>query len=176
MYFYHISNILISKHKNPSFGGHEIYKLGEPLLGHRNYILSSSDLCSGVEKQIIKEIMNFYYMKYGHALAQKKSCPGSHEFTISIDYSSVTSVITINSLCQNSAQDYRRMTLFTRKLCTIGVEEMVVIFKIWHLLTTQVIHTNGVICFWRRRYMYSQTTEDEVAILTNGSPQLLMLA
>ena len=100
----------------------------------------------------------------------KKSCPGSHEFTISIDYSSVTSVITINSLCQNSAQDYRRMTLFTRKLCTIGVEEMVVIFKIWHLLTTQVIHTNGVKCFWRRGYMYSQTTEDDVAILTNGSP------
>ena len=76
MYFYHISNILISKHKNPSFGGHEIYKLGEPLLGHRNYILSSSELCSGEEKKIIKGIMNFYYMKYGLALSQKYPAPG----------------------------------------------------------------------------------------------------
>ena len=39
-------------------------------LGHHKYILSLADLYLGVEKKIFNELMQFYYMTYGHALAQ----------------------------------------------------------------------------------------------------------
>ena len=57
--------------KNPCPGGHESYNFGRLFLGHHYFILSVSDLCLGVEKKIFKEIMHFYYIAYGHALAQE---------------------------------------------------------------------------------------------------------
>ena len=50
------------KHKNPCPVGHEIYNFSRPFLGHHYNILSLSDLCLGVKKNIFKEIMNFHYM------------------------------------------------------------------------------------------------------------------
>ena len=47
-----------------ALGGHEIYNFGRPFLGHHYYTLSLSDLCLGVEKTIVKEIMHFHYMTY----------------------------------------------------------------------------------------------------------------
>ena len=64
------------KHQNPSLGGHEIYNLGKPFIGHHHYILSLSDPCLGVAK-IFKEIMHFHYMTYGHALTQELLPRGS---------------------------------------------------------------------------------------------------
>ena len=51
-------------HKNPCQGGQEIYNFGGPFRGHHNCILSLSNLCLGVEKNIFKEIMHFHYMTY----------------------------------------------------------------------------------------------------------------
>ena len=50
--------------KNPCPRGHESYNFGWPFLGHHDYILSLSDICMGVEKKILKEIMHFHYMTY----------------------------------------------------------------------------------------------------------------
>ena len=44
--------------------GHEIYNFGSLFFSHHNYFLSSSDLCLGVEKKVLKEIMHFHYMTY----------------------------------------------------------------------------------------------------------------
>ena len=41
---------------------YEIYNFGTPFLGHHYYTLSLFDLCLGVEKKIVKEIMQFHYM------------------------------------------------------------------------------------------------------------------
>ena len=47
------------QHKNPCLGGHEIYNLGRPYLGHYYYTLSFYEPCHGVKK-IFKEIhINF---------------------------------------------------------------------------------------------------------------------
>ena len=42
-------------------GGHENYNVGRPFLGHQMllYTYSLSDLCSAVEKRILKEVMHF---------------------------------------------------------------------------------------------------------------------
>ena len=50
--------------RTPTPGGHEIYNFGRPFLGHHYYILSLSDLCLGVDKNIFKEIMHFHNMIY----------------------------------------------------------------------------------------------------------------
>ena len=44
--------------------GRDNYSFGRPFLGYYYYILSLSNLCLGVEKQIFKEIMHFDYMTY----------------------------------------------------------------------------------------------------------------
>ena len=44
--------------------GHEIYIYGGLFFGHNYYILSSSDLCLGVEKTILKEMLHFHFMTY----------------------------------------------------------------------------------------------------------------
>ena len=51
-------------HKNPCPGVHEIYNSGRPFLGHHYYVLSLLDICLGVVKKILKEIMHFHYMTY----------------------------------------------------------------------------------------------------------------
>ena len=51
-------------HLNPCPGGHKIYNFGRPFLGQYYYILALSDLCLGVEKKIVNEIMHFHYMTY----------------------------------------------------------------------------------------------------------------
>ena len=43
---------------------YEIYNFGTPFLGHHYYILGLSDLCLGIEKKIVKEIMQFHYVTY----------------------------------------------------------------------------------------------------------------
>ena len=62
--------------KNPCPGGHDIYNLGRPFLGHHCYILSFSDLCLGVEKKIFKETMYVHYMA---TPLHKNPCPGGHD-------------------------------------------------------------------------------------------------
>ena len=42
------------QHKNPCRGGHEFYNFGRLFLGHHYYKLSLSDLCLGIEKNILQ--------------------------------------------------------------------------------------------------------------------------
>ena len=69
------------KHQNPSPGGHEIYSFDRNFLGHHYYILSLSDLCLGVEKQIFKEIMQFHYMTLMVMSQHKITCLEFMKFT-----------------------------------------------------------------------------------------------
>ena len=57
--------------------GHEIYNFGRLFLGHHYYILGLSDLCLGVEKKILKEIMYFHCDLYDHTLVQEPLPRGS---------------------------------------------------------------------------------------------------
>ena len=57
--------------RNNAFPQYDLYGHAlaqEPMkfavLGHYYYILSLSDLCLGVEKKILKEIILFHYMTY----------------------------------------------------------------------------------------------------------------
>ena len=50
--------------------GHEIHNFGRPSLPHNYYILSSCDLCLGMEK-IFKETLHIHYMTYMLTLAQE---------------------------------------------------------------------------------------------------------
>ena len=52
------------RQKNPFLGGHEIYNFSKPFFGHHYYILGLSELCLGVEKEIVEEIMQFHCMTY----------------------------------------------------------------------------------------------------------------
>ena len=47
-------------HKNPCPRGNEIYNFDRPFLSRHYYILALCDLCLGVEKNIVKEIMQFH--------------------------------------------------------------------------------------------------------------------
>ena len=58
---------------------YEIYNFGTPFLCHHYYTLSLFDLCLGVEKKIVKEIMQFHYMTYMTMLLHKNRCPRGHE-------------------------------------------------------------------------------------------------
>ena len=51
-------------HKNSCPRGHESYNFGRPFLGHHFYILSLSDSCLEVEKNIFIGKMHFHYMTY----------------------------------------------------------------------------------------------------------------
>ena len=55
-----------------------IYNFGRLFLGYHYYTLSLSDLCLGVEKKILKKIINFHYMTYLATPQHKKPCPGGH--------------------------------------------------------------------------------------------------
>ena len=46
-------------HKNHSLGGHEIYNLGRPFLGHHCYALSQCEPFLGGEKKFFKKYINF---------------------------------------------------------------------------------------------------------------------
>ena len=61
MQFHFMTYLTTPQHKNPYPMGHDIYNFGRPLFGHLYYILGLSDLCLGVEKTILKEIMQFHY-------------------------------------------------------------------------------------------------------------------
>ena len=50
--------------QNPYPEGHEIHKLGRPFLGFHYLILSLSELCMGVEKNIFKRNDAFHYITY----------------------------------------------------------------------------------------------------------------
>ena len=41
-----------------------MYNFGIPFLSRHYYILALCDLCLGVEKNIVEEIMHFHYMNY----------------------------------------------------------------------------------------------------------------
>ena len=56
MHFHYMTSIATPERKNPCPGGHEIYNLDRPFLGHHYYKLFLSDLYSEVEKNIFKEI------------------------------------------------------------------------------------------------------------------------
>ena len=62
---------------NLSQRAHEIIIFGKPLIDHHYHLISLSDLCPGVEKKILKEIMYFHYMTSFHALAQEPLPLGS---------------------------------------------------------------------------------------------------
>ena len=44
--------------KNPYPGGHEFYNFDRPFVDHHYYIPSLSDLCLGIKKKILKEIIH----------------------------------------------------------------------------------------------------------------------
>ena len=50
--------------KNRSPRGHAIYNFGDSFLVHNYYIHSMSDLCLGIEKKILEEIIHFHYVTY----------------------------------------------------------------------------------------------------------------
>ena len=60
MHFHYMTYIAMPQHMNPCTKGHEIYNFGKTFLDHHYYILSLSDLCLGVEKEIFKETHQFY--------------------------------------------------------------------------------------------------------------------
>ena len=60
-------------------------------------ILSLSDLCLGVEKQIFTKLMHFHHMTYMATPKHKNPCAGGHEITILVDPSLV--IITIYLVC-----------------------------------------------------------------------------
>ena len=79
MQFHYMTYMTTLQHKNPCPWGHEIYNFGRPFLGHHYYILCLSDQCLGVEKKILKEIMQFCYMTYMATPPHKNPCPRGHE-------------------------------------------------------------------------------------------------
>ena len=74
-------------------------------LGQHCHTLSLSDLCLGLEKRILKEIMHFLYHLYGHTLAQEPLPRGGGviKFIILVGPSLV--IITMNLICLNHAPE-----------------------------------------------------------------------
>ena len=60
----HVPHMTTPHHKNPCPGGNQIYNIGGPFLGHHYDTLSLSDLCLGLEKIFLNEIMHFHYITY----------------------------------------------------------------------------------------------------------------
>ena len=50
-----------------------------PFRGHHYYRLHLFDLCMGLEKIIVKEIMQFHYLSYMTTPQHKNPCPRGHE-------------------------------------------------------------------------------------------------
>ena len=63
----------------PAPGVTKFQILVDPSLSYLNYILSLSDLCLGVKKKILKEMMHFHYMTYIAIPQRKNPCPGGNE-------------------------------------------------------------------------------------------------
>ena len=78
MYFHNMTYMATPQRKNPCLGGHEIYNLGRPFLGHHQNILSLFDLCIGGKKIFKRNNAFSLYDLYGHTIA-KNPCPGGHE-------------------------------------------------------------------------------------------------
>ena len=72
---------------SPCPRGQEIYNLSRIFLGYYYNILNLSELCLGVEKKIIKEIMHFHYMYMTYST--RTPAPGVMKFTILVDPSLV---------------------------------------------------------------------------------------
>ena len=66
MYLHHMTYMETPLHKTPYPGIHDICNFGRPFLGHHYYILvlGLTDLCLGLEKKIVKEIMYSHYITY----------------------------------------------------------------------------------------------------------------
>ena len=64
LHFHYMTYMAMPLHKNPCPRGHEIYNYDRPFLSHHYYILALSHLCLGIEKKIVKEIMQFHNMRY----------------------------------------------------------------------------------------------------------------
>ena len=54
-----MTNTATPEHKNPCRRGHEIYRFGRPSIAHHYYIISFSDLYTGVEKKTLDEKYRF---------------------------------------------------------------------------------------------------------------------
>ena len=52
MHFHYMTYMATPNTRTPAPGGHEIYNLGRPFLGHHYYILCLSEPCPGVEKNM----------------------------------------------------------------------------------------------------------------------------
>ena len=79
MHFHYMTYLVTPLHKNPCLRGHESYNFGRPFLDHHYYKLDMSDLCLGVEKKILKEMMHFHYMTYLVTPLHKNPCLRGHE-------------------------------------------------------------------------------------------------
>ena len=88
--------IATPKHKRPCSGDHEIYNFDRPILGHfYNFdrpvlghfycILSLFDLCLGVKKRILKEIMHFHCMTYMAYPSTRAPAPEVMKLTFLVD-------------------------------------------------------------------------------------------
>ena len=110
MHFYYMTYKAMPLHKNPFPEGHKIYNFVRPFLGHHYYILGLSDLCLGVEKKLLKEIMHFYYMTYMATPPPTRTpAPGVMKFTFLVDPSLV--IITTYLVCLIYAWELRRRFL-----------------------------------------------------------------
>ena len=58
--------------------GSGISKFGGPFLGHHHFTLSLHDLCSGVEKKILKVIMQINQMNYKAMPQNNNLCLGGY--------------------------------------------------------------------------------------------------
>ena len=86
------------------------------LLGRHYFIFFLNDLCSGVKKNILTEIVLLHYKTYNHFLAQEPLPPGVMEFTILIDPSSV-----INTICSTDTDYDQSKTILRGGYCVLSL-------------------------------------------------------
>ena len=85
MHFHYMTYMVTHQRKNPCPGGHEIYNLGRPFLGHHYYKLILSETCPRVQKKIflrntsILHILPQNYLHFGWG-----SC--NLQFLVSLPY------------------------------------------------------------------------------------------
>ena len=120
---------------------YEIYNFGRPFLGNHYYILGLSDLCLGVEKNILKEIMHSLHDLNDHAPKQEALPQGSLnlQFQLTLPYSWLLHTWGVWYIPGSREEKYSNFTLFTKKLPPLQVG----IIKLTNscLLTVQMPHT-----------------------------------
>ena len=113
MHLHYMTNMATPQYNNPD----ENCNFGRLFLGHYYYILNLFDLCLGLEKKTLSELMHFHYMTYMATPYTRIPQPGVMKFTILEDPSIV--IITIHLDCLIYALEQRRR--FLKKLCIFAI-------------------------------------------------------